>query len=364
MSSYDEQGTPVLSHRIPDADTPAVSVIILNYNGLNWLERCLRSIQSQTLIHNVEIILADNASTDTSDKLAELLVKTLSNAHFLQHGQNLGYCEGNNRAVGLARGRYLLFLNNDTWLENDSLESLVSQTARLGAGASTPLVLNYGDQSFQSMGAFGFDIFGLPSTRKRCAQPCEVLMPEGCAYFIERDLFRALGGFDSEFFMFSDELDLSWRVWISGRKAVAIPSSRIHHRGAAQVNPKGGGDVLEFRTSDTKRFYANRNGLLVILINAQNVLLLLAVFQVFLLLAEALVSLVLVRRWSYVQRAYLGALADCWRLRKHILKRREQVRRLRQVGDWKMLRFLRLRFNRWDEIVRMWRFGMPRVSSR
>jgi GT2 family glycosyltransferase len=347
----------------PAKSIPLVSVVVLNYNGARWLERCLGSLREQTLFPQIEVIVADNLSNDGSDHLAAQLLNGWSNGVFIQHGQNLGYCAGNNRAAEAARGQYLFFLNNDTWLEPDCLETLLAETRRLGASVAAPLVLNYDDDSFQSLGAFGFDLFGLVSTRASSAQPREVLMPEGCAYFIERKLFEQLGGFDPEFFMFAEECDLSWRVWISGHKAVAIPAARLHHRGAAQVNPQGGGKVVESRTSDTKRFYANRNNLLVLLKNAQHVLLVSALFQVGLLALEAAISLLLVRRWGFVQRAYCDALHDCWRLRKHILAARQRIATVRRRSDFWMLRFLRLRFNRWDELQRMRRFGLPKITQ-
>ena len=234
---------------------------------------------------------------------------------------------------------------------------------RTGAGAAAPLILNYEDDSFQSLGAFGFDLFGLASTRAYATQTRQVFMPEGCAYLIQRELFQALGCFDPEFFMFADEFDLSWRVWISGHQAVAVPAAKLHHRGAAQVNPAGGGAAVEFRTSDIKRFYANRNSLLVLLKNAQHLLLLLVPLQLGLLVLEALAGLLLVRRWSFVKRAYWDAVADCWRLREHILAERRRIRQFRRRGDLWMLRFLRWRLNRWDEIQRLRRFGVPKVTD-
>jgi GT2 family glycosyltransferase len=164
--------------------------------------------------------------------------------------------------------------------------------------------------------------------------------------------------------MFADEFDLSWRVWISGHKAVAVPASRLHHRGAAQVNPAGGGATVEFRTSDTKRFYANRNSLLVLLKNGRFLLLLLVLTQLLMLCVEAVAALVLVRRWSFVKRAYWDALADCWRLRGHILAERRRIKTFRRRGDLRMLRFLRCRLNRWDEIQRVRHSGPPKVTPR
>jgi hypothetical protein len=144
---------------------------------------------------------------------------------------------------------------------------------------------------------------------------------------------------------------------------LAVPAARLHHRGAANVNPKGGGAMIELRTSDTKRFYANRNALLVLLKSARSVLLLFALLQVGLLMLESLASLILVRRSSYVKRAYIDAIADCWRLRGHIFAERARIRRLRRRSDFWMLRFFRLRLNRWDEVQRLWKYGAPNVTA-
>jgi GT2 family glycosyltransferase len=347
-----------------DVPQPLISVIVLNYNGARWLELCLSSLRAQTIFEQTEIILADNLSRDGSDLLGKRIVEAWPRGVFMQHGQNLGYCEGNNRAAEIARGEYLLFLNNDAWLEPRCLEQLLAEVKRTGAGAAAPLALNYDDDSFQSLGAFGFDLFGLSSTRVFATETREVLMPEGCAYLIQRELFLALGRFDPEFFMFADEFDLSWRVWISGHRAMAVPSARLHHRRAAQVNPAGGKAAVEFRTSDTTRFYANRNGLLVLLKNARLLLLLLVPLQLGLLFLEGVAALALVRRWGFVRHAYWDAVADCWRLRRHILTERRRVRQFRRRGDLWMLRFLRWRLNRWYEIQRVRQFGVPKVTPR
>lgn len=351
-------------HAPPAPDVPLVSVVVLNYNGERWLGRCLDSLRAQTIAARLEVIVADNLSTDGSDRFAAEWVRGWSAARFIQHGRNLGYCAGNNAAATTARGEFLFFLNNDAWLEPGCLEVLVDETRRAGASASCPLVMNYDDGTFQSLGAFGYDCFGLATSRLACDVTREVLMPEGCAYLVERAAFVELGGFDPEFFMYVDEFDLSWRLWVTGRRAVAVPRARLHHRGAAQVNPEGGGQVVELRTSDTKRFYANRNSLLVLLKGARGPLLALAASQVLLLAVEALAALVMIRRPAFVRRAYLGALADCWRLRGHIAAERRRLRPLRRRGDLAMLRFLRARPNRWDELLRMRQLGLPKVTAK
>jgi GT2 family glycosyltransferase len=344
---------------------PLVSLIVLNYNGRPWLERCIDSIRQQTIFTQCELLVADNISTDGSNDLGRKLLANLPNARFIQHSQNEGYCQGNNLAAAQATGEYLWFLNNDLWLEPDCLEILLRETKANNAAAAGPLVLNYADNSFQSLGAFGFDIFGLATARHQCATTSEVFMPEGCSYLIRKDLFDQLGGFDPVIFMYADEMDLSVRAWVTGHKIIAVPAARLHHRGAADANPEGGASIVEFRTSDTKRFYANRNNLMVLLKNGRNILLLLALLQIFVLFPlEFIAGVLLVRRWRFVRRSYIDPLSDCWRLRGHITAERRKINTLRKRSDLWMLRFLRLRLNRWDEAIRIRKYGLPKVSAK
>lgn len=356
-------GTPIQDNTKAPA-LPLVSIIILNYNGQRWLERCLKSIREQTLFEQLEIIVADNASPDKSDLLAAELMKDWSNGRVIQHGANLGFCEGNNRAALQARGKYLFFLNNDTWLEANCLERLVQQVEEFGATAATPLMLNYEDDTVQSSGGAGFDIFGLMSlARLNETRAGDIFVVGGCCYLIRRDLFEKLGGFDQAFYMYADEYDLSWRVWISGARAILASAARMHHRGAASVNPSGGGKIVEVRTSDTKRFYTNRNCLMLLLKNCQHVLLAMVFLQIGLLIAEGLVGWVLLRRWSFFRRAYLDAITACWTLRTHIAAERKRIRDYRRRSDWQMLRFFRLRLNRWIELQNLRRHGLPKVND-
>jgi GT2 family glycosyltransferase len=351
------------AEEIQEYPAPMISVVVLNYNGARWLERCLQSLERQTIFSQIEVIVADNASPDHSDRLAAELMKEWPNGQVVQNGANLGFCEGNNQGAKQAQGQYLFFLNNDTWLEPDCLEVLLATVQSRGAQAGTPLMLNYDDDSVQSSGGQGFDIFGLMSLAGPTPETKEVFVVGGCSYLIRSELFRKVGGFDPVFYMYADEYDLSWRVWISGGRAVVVPRARLHHRGAASVNPAGGGKVLEVRTSDTKRFYTNRNCLLLLLKNCQHLLLIMVPLQLVLLVAEAGVGLIVFRRWSFVQKAYWDALLACWKLRRHVLSERRRIKTFRRRSDWEMLRFFRLRLNRWDELQNLRRHGVPKVTA-
>jgi GT2 family glycosyltransferase len=344
--------------------TPSISVIVLNYNGTDWIERCLGSLLTQTIFSQCEIIVADNASSDGSGALAAKILAAWPNGRYVDNGSNLGYCEGNNRAAEGAAGEYLFFLNNDTWLQPDCLEKLLTAVREQRATAGTPYVMEYETQDHQWLGATGFDLFGLPSMARPYQGIRELFMPPGCSFLIRRDAFVRLGRFDQVLFMYADELDLSWRVWISGGRAIGVADARLHHRGAVQVNPQGRKTVVEFRTSDKKRFYANRNVLLVTLKNVQFLLFFLAIFQVLYLGIECMAMAVVTRRWSFFRKTYLDALSSCWGARRHILNERKRLRGIRQRGDWFMLRFLRWRFNRWDELERIWMYGFPKITPK
>ena len=350
--------------RQPLPVAPLISVVVLNYNGAAWLDRCLTSLATQTIADDLEIIFADNASTDHSDLLAEDLLKDRPNWRLVRHRANLGCSGGYNAAARLARGQFLLFLNPDVWLEPDCVERLLDEVRAAGAAVATPLVMDYQDDTVQSAGESGFDLFGLLCGSGNWSKPQEILVASGPMLIINTEWFRKLGGFDAQFFMYAEEYDMCWRTWLAGGRVLLAPSARVHHRGAVAVNPRGGSAMIESRTSDTKRFYANRNGLLVLLKNSQHLLLLLVPLQLFLLATEALVMGLWARRISHVRRAYWEAVLDCWRLRRHVFAARQRLKSLRRRSDFWMLRFLCGRMNRWREFQRFLRFGPPKVDPK
>ena len=345
-------------------DQPLISIVVLNCNGAGWLPKCFETILAQTIVGQIETIMVDNKSSDNSVAVAREWFAKFPNAGIVLNTENLGFCEGNNSGARAAQGHWLLFLNNDTWLEPDCMEKLVKGTEKMGAAASTPLVLNYPDNSFQDFGFYGFDIFGLASGSTTATETREIFIAGGCSYFIRTDVFNQIGMFDAEYFIYSDDSDLSWRTWIAGYKVAGIFEARLHHRGAAGVNPSGGITTVEFRTTDHKRFLTNRNAILTLLKNCRHVLLLLVILQIALYFVESFVGAAMLKRWSFARKSFWSVLHDCWRLRGHVWQERKKIAAFRKRSDFWMLRFFRLRLNRWFEIKRMFQFGLPRVDKK
>jgi GT2 family glycosyltransferase len=347
-----------------------VSVVISNKNGAQWLPKCFASIRQQTIFNQLEVIMADNCSVDGSSDLARRELADFPRAKVLNNPKDMGIAGGQNAGAAAATGKYLFFLNNDAWLEPDCLEILVREFEAQGAAAASPLELSYDEQSMDDrskkrIDASGIDWFGLP-TRYHSARPEAetVFFLNGCGFIVDAALFRQVGGFDTDYFLNAEETDLSWRLWIAGGKITGVPSAKLHHRGAAGVNPAGDTKVVEARTSDTKRYLSNRNGILTLLKNSQHVLLLLLIPHLLLLMAESVMSLILVRRWSHVRRAYLSAIVDAFRMMPHVLKWRRVIGGFRRRSDIWMLRYLCLRPSRWDEIERFVAFGVLKVDKR
>ncbi len=338
-----------------------VTVVIVCHNDGRWLPRCLESLRTQTIAARMEVIVVDNASEDGTDTLAQKLMAGWPNARFLPTGGDHGFAVACNRGAQAARGRYLYLLSPDTWLEPDCLEQFHLAAEREQASGAGCTILEYEDDTVQAKGSDGFDFTGYPVVPRDGGSPQPLFCVSGFS-FLRRDVFFALGQLDEKMFMYCEETDLAWRVWLSGGKLVSAPAARLHHRGAALVNPAGGTRIVENRTSVQKRFLANRNCLLVLAKNCQHVLLLMLLPCAALVLAESVATLMMTRSWSVTRATCLDALLDVWRLRRHVFEHRRRVKALRRHGDFWMLRFFRLGFGRHGEIGKMIRMGFPKIN--
>jgi N-acetylglucosaminyl-diphospho-decaprenol L-rhamnosyltransferase len=341
---------------------PLISAVVLTYNSHDWIEKCLESLGCQTICQETEIVVADNSSFDRTVDLARSLQTKLPNLQVRDLGGNFGYCGGNNRAAEFAAGTYLLFLNPDTWLEPDCLEKLISEVRLQNVQAAQPAIFSYSGEAPDSYGVDGLDFMGTFSQTLPCQKTKEIMVVSGSCFLIEKSVFQKLGGFDEEFFMYADEDDLSFRLWLAGYRAVVVPQAILHHRGTSHVNPAGKEKIVEYRTTARARYLATRNGLLTLWKNSEHILLLLSASYIFFHLLESVAALILTRNLKFAKHAYWDAIRDAWKMRRHVFEQRRKIKRLRRRSDWWMLRFFRLRPNRWQLFVKMLKIGVPKTS--
>ncbi len=231
--------------------TPDVSVIVLNFNGRRYLESCLTAVEHQDL--ECEIVLVDNASDDDS---VVFVRRRFPAVRLVELDRNLGFAAGNNVGARAATGRYLAFLNNDTradpsWLR--ALRHAVDDVPDVGFVTSRivymhdPLVVDSaGDCLTRSGGAFKR---GHGESSQRVTQPREVFAASGAACLFHREVFEAAGGFDEDFFVSHEDVDLSYRARLLGYRCWYVPEAVVHHEGSATLG----------RMSPEAVFYGQRN---------------------------------------------------------------------------------------------------------
>lgn len=340
-----------------------ISLVILNYNGARWLDRCLESICQQTAVDKLEVIITDNGSTDQSRQICERYAARVPVLRFINNGKNLWYCEANNIGAAAAQSPLVFILNNDLWLEPDCVErALAAAAQKPDVQLFSVRVLDYDNEAFQGYGARGFDWFGVSAYTRDHLEPHELFSGFGCAFVVRKDCFFKVGAYPPELLIYGDELDLGWRIWAWGGRIESTPSARVHHRGAAVANPAGGTKHVELRTNEMKRYLSVRNGILLLLKNCQHILLLLLVPHLLMLLVEAAFFLIATRNWTFVRRSYIRGIGDAFRMLPHVQAWRKQIKGFRRHGDFWMLRFLHFVPTRLLEFNQIFSRGLPKVG--
>lgn len=228
-------------------DLPKVSVVILNWNGVNYLEKFLPSVCSSTY-PNLDIIVADNASTDNS---LQFLKENYANVRIIRNDHNYGFTGGYNRALAQVESEYFILLNSDVEVEAGWIEPVIRlMESDPEIAVAQPKILSYSNkQLFEYAGAAGgyLDLFGYPFCRGRIfdsVEPddgqyeteSEIFWASGAAFFIKKTGWIEAGGFDEDFFAHMEEIDLCWRLKNKGFKVMYCPGSRIYHVGGGTLN--------------------------------------------------------------------------------------------------------------------------------
>lgn len=216
------------------AEVPVASVIVLGMNSKKYLEECLGSIIVQKA-PDFEIIYVDNASADDS---VSFVKKQFPQVRVVQNDTNSGYAGGNNLGAKNASGKYVVFVNPDTvalegWLS--ALISFLEKGKPEKAIGCSKILLHNNPNVINSVGLFasvlGFSgSLGDGDESSRYAKPMRLFAPTGCSFAIKREVFQSLGGFDEDFFMYEEDMDLGWRAANRGIESWFVPESRILHK--------------------------------------------------------------------------------------------------------------------------------------
>jgi GT2 family glycosyltransferase len=231
---------------------PKVAVVILNWNGSKYLEEFLPGVL-QSGYPGLEVVVADNASTDGS---MALLQSHFPSVKTIRHNQNGGFAKGYNDALIQVKADYYIILNNDVAITPGWVEPAIRlMEENPGIGAVQPKIRSYHQKShFEYAGACGgwIDRYGFPFARGRVFDSCEpdegqyddatpVFWASGAALFVRASVFHALNGFDESFFAHQEEIDLCWRMQLAGHAVWVCPASVVYHVGGGTLpagNPR------------------------------------------------------------------------------------------------------------------------------
>lgn len=216
---------------------PFLSILLVNYNGLAHLEECLASVFGQDY-RDFEVVMVDNASGDGS---TGYVGKRFPEVRIVQAGANLGFAGGNNLGISHCRGRHVFFLNNDTRLETGALGNIADSIgshpecrvfACLMLRYDNPaLVDSAGDTLYFTGATFSFSMY--PAAMFTAPRPVTSACAGAAVY--ARALLEELGGFDEDFFLLLEDVDLSLRARHKGETILLLPGARVLHKGSATI---------------------------------------------------------------------------------------------------------------------------------
>ncbi len=224
-----------------------VGVLILNWNGQQFLEKFLPSLIEYTPNDIAEIIVADNGSSDNS---LAWITKQYPQLRTIELHKNHGFAGGYNLAIEKCSHEYILLLNSDIEVSPGWLEPLINAMEVPGIGAVMPKILSFQHKThFEYAGASGgfLDKYAYPFCRGRIFDELESDMGQydnsveihwttGACMLVQRETFNQLGGFDTDFFAHMEEIDLCWRIRQSGLKLLVIPKSKVYHVGGGTLS--------------------------------------------------------------------------------------------------------------------------------
>jgi len=234
---------------------PEVTVAIVNWNGERFLGQCLSAVLAQTVIPN-EIILVDNASSDASLDI----VRRYPSVRVLMQNENLGFARGNNVAIQASAGEseWIALLNPDAFPEPYWLEALLSAVREnpdfdvFGSklvNAANPSVLDGAGDAYHMSGLVWRRGHGVP-VASLSMKASEVFSPCAAAALYRRQALVDAGGFDKDYFCYVEDVDLGFRLRLTGHRAMYVPDAVVHHVGSGTT---GG------QHSDFAMYYGHRN---------------------------------------------------------------------------------------------------------
>jgi len=315
---------------------PKISVVILNYNGMKFLEPCITSLLKSSY-DDFEILVVDNGSKDDSVNFLRRRFPNEPKLRIIALGKNYGFAMGNN--IGYIytnpKSKFIFFLNNDTEVDKDCIKNIVKKMEEDEfIGAAQPKIRSLRNRNLiDAVGGIA-DYHGKTWHRGsneydygQYDSITETFYAQGAAIVVRRSVIEKVGLFDPHYFMYYEETDLCWRIWLAGYKVAVIPEAIVYHYG---------GGSTTFKSSDYEKyfkfFHLRRNHLMTMLKNysVPNILKYTLSFMIKMIFISIL--------WSFSgekikAKAYLDALLWIFFHLNLIARKRVSIQKIRRIPD-------------------------------
>jgi GT2 family glycosyltransferase len=247
------QNTPhfrIKTDAVMQNNLPLVSIVIVSFNEIHKIGDCLSDLFAQTYL-NYEVLVYDNASIDGTPEYIE---QNFPQVKLIKGTENLGFGGANNRASAQAKGKYLAFVNDDAYVTPNWLEPLVNlleMDNTVGCAGAELLCAEKEKRNIVLCHGNDVHLSGIAYLKNngqivKPADPIEAGAISGAAFVIKREIFLEIGGFESDFFLYYEDTDLSLRLRLIGKRCVIVPGSIVYHNS-------------ESRFSNQKIFFLERN---------------------------------------------------------------------------------------------------------
>jgi len=222
-----------------------VSFISINYNSADYTIELIKSIKKYTTI-TYEIIIIDNDSNKADYNKLKDFTDNQDKITLLRNPLNSGFASANMKAVQSAKGEYFFFINNDTKLLNDTAKILKEfMDTHKKTGLATAKIFDEKQKfhsSYKLFPSLTKELLGnsvdrffnhFPSNKTELHEATPVSVVSGSCMFFRREVFQEIDGFDTKFFLYCEEEDISKRVWENGNEVYFVPQAHIFHKGGA-----------------------------------------------------------------------------------------------------------------------------------
>lgn len=261
-----------------------LSIIIVSYNTSKLLGECIGSVFKNTKRIRFEIIVVDNNSVDDS---VGMLKKKYPNIRLIENKSNVGFGGANNQGLGAAKGKYILFLNSDTLVKGEALNEMINfmdDDKKIGVlgpklllkdGSIQPWAISYNPNILRSLAEKPLGFLGKYFSNNKFFkiiaylftlrfwehdETKEVDWVTGAALLMRKSILDRIGGFDTNFFLYFEDVDLCYRTKEAGYKVFFFPGSEIVHYGGSSVTSSS--RQKEYYYQSQKYFYKKHYSLL------------------------------------------------------------------------------------------------------